>query len=84
MITILVVTGILALLVILTGFMPVVSELPLGMDAALTFFVATIKAIMTLMPWMQIVFTLFLLALLVKSLLFAWGWIKWFIELVRG
>lgn len=84
MITVIKILGTLAVLVILTGFMPVVSELPLGMDDALIFFVGTIKALLTLMPWMGIVFTLFLLALLIKSLLFAWHWVRWFIELVNG
>jgi len=84
MITVLKVIGILAILVILTGYLPVVSELPFGMEAALIFFVGTIRGILELMPWLQIVFTLILFAMFIRSMLFAWTWTKWFIELIRG
>jgi len=84
MITTLKVIGVLAVLVILTGFMPVVTELPFGMDAALSFFIGTIRAILELMPWMQIVFQLILWAMFIESLLFAWKWVQWFMELIRG
>lgn len=67
-----------------TFFLPTVEELPLGMDAALTLMVGSIHGLIDLMPWLEIVWTLALLALLIKFLLFSWHWVKWFIELVRG
>jgi len=72
---------VLALLVVVTAFMPVVTELPFGMDTALVFFVGTIKALLQLMPWLQIVWNLILWAIFIKSLLFAWKWVQWFIQL---
>lgn len=67
-----------------TFFLPTVEELPLGMDEALTFMVGAIHGLIDIMPWLEIVWTLALLALLIKFLLFSWHWVKWFIELVRG
>lgn len=73
--------GVLAVLSLTYQFLPVVSELPYGMDEALSFFVATIKSLLQLLPWMQIVWNLILWAIFIKSLLFAWRWIQWFIHL---
>lgn len=67
-----------------TFFLPRVEELPLGMDEALVFFSSTIHALLDLLPWLNIVWTLCLLALAIKFLLFSWHWVRWFIELVRG
>lgn len=84
MITLIKIVGVFAVLGTLTLFMPVVTALPLGMDEALTFFVGNIRALVELLPWMELPFTLIMWALFIKSLLFAWHWIKWFIELIRG
>lgn len=67
-----------------TFFLPVVTELPWGMDAALALMVGSIHGLIEIMPWMGIVWSLALTALLIKFLLFSWHWVKWFIELIRG
>lgn len=74
----------LAILGIVTSFLPVVTELPFGMDYALTFLVNTINALITLMPWFGIVWKFVLWALLIKSLLFIFHWGIFFLNLFAG
>jgi len=76
--------GTLAILAILTNFLPVVTELPFGMDFALTFLVSTINALITLMPWFGIVWTYILWAMLIKSLLFIFHWVIFFLNQFSG
>lgn len=84
MVQLLILSGVLTVLIILTKFMPVVSELPFGMDYALTLFVGTLNGIIDLMPWMGTVWNFVLLALFIKGLLFMWHWIVFFINLFAG
>lgn len=74
----------LAILAILTSFMPVVEELPFGMDTALTFFIGAINGLLDLLPWMELPWTLVLWALFIKSLLFIFHWTMFFINLFAG
>ena len=74
--------GILGVIaIVLYPFLPVVTVLPYGMDEALVFFVGSIKAILQILPWLQIVWDLFILALFIKSLLFIFNSVRWFVEL---
>lgn len=68
----------------ITFFLPKVSELPLGMDGALTFVVGNIKGFVTAFPFAQMPWNLFLLGITIEFLLFSWHWAQWFIKLVRG
>jgi len=74
----------LAILVIVTNFLPVVTELPFGMDAALTFFIGAINGLLAIMPWMELPWTLVLWALFIKSLLFIFHWVIFFLNLFAG
>jgi len=65
-------------------FFPVVTELPFGLDEAFVIFVSTIKGLISLLPWLEIVWNIMLLALGVKVLLFTWHWIHTIINLVRS
>lgn len=72
--------AIIAIFTAVTVFLPVVDELPFGMDAALTFFMSTVNGLLTLFPWMQLPWALVLWALLIKSLLFIFHWVIFFIN----
>lgn len=84
MITLIKVISIFAILGTLTLFMPVVTELPFGMDEALMFFVGNVRALVELLPWMELPFQLIMWGLFIQTLFFAWHWIKYFLEIVRG
>lgn len=74
--------GILGVLaIIIYPLLPVVTELPFGIDEALQFFVGNIRALIELLPWLATVWNLFLWALFIKSLLFIFHWVRWFVEL---
>jgi len=74
----------LAILVILTSFLPVVDELPFGMDFALSFFVGTVNGLIALMPWFGIVWTFVLWGLGIKTLLFIFHWSIFFYNMFAG
>lgn len=74
----------LTILLLLSKFLPVVTELPYGMDYALTLFTGSINGMIEIMPWMGIVWTYVLLALFIKGLLFTWHWSVFFLNLFAG
>lgn len=80
--------SILSLMIWLVAFLmspfPVITELPFDMDYAFTFFIGTVKGLVAIMPWFGTVWTLLLWALGIQASLYAWHWIKWLIQLVRG
>lgn len=82
MISILKFLGVLGLLALVTAFLPTVTELPLGIDEAVVFFIGTIKALVNLIPFMQVPFTLILLAVSIRFALFVWHWVRWLVELI--
>jgi len=69
---------------IVAAFLPVVTELPFGLDAPMVFFATTIKGVTTLMPWMQTVWDLILLALFIEFLLQTWEWSQRFLHWVAS
>jgi len=76
--------GIISVVATVLGlFFEPVTELPLGIDEALTFFVGTITGLISVMPWLEIVWQILLLGLSIKILLFTWHWIKYIIDLFR-
>jgi len=77
-------TWILVITTIVGLFFDPVTELPFGMDEALTFFVSTIRALIELLPWLGIVWNVIVLSLFIKGLLFTWHWIVTVIHLVRS
>lgn len=76
--------GVALISFILTSVFGPVETLPFGIDEAMIFFVSTIKGLVSLFPWLEVVWDLVLLALLIKSLLFLWHWIHTIINLVRS
>lgn len=74
----------LAILLILSKFLPVVSELPFGMDEALIIFTSTVRGIIEIMPWLGIVWFYILLALFIKGLMFTFHWSIFFLNLFAG
>jgi len=85
MIQFLKILGVMSLLaVIATAFFPEVTELPFGMDEAFIIFVGGIKGLISLLPWMEIVWNCLLIALGVDILLFTWHWVHTIINLLRG
>jgi len=61
-----------------------VTELPWGLDTPLTYFMTLINNITYAMPWLDIVWTIFLLALAINVVIYTIELLMWFIKLVRG
>jgi len=61
-----------------------VTQLPWGIDTPLSFFMTTINDIIYVMPWLEIVWTIFLLALGIKIAEFILQWVLYLIKLIRG
>lgn len=74
----------LSIIVIVTNFLPVVTELPFGMDAALVFFIGAVNALIAIMPWMEMPWILVMWALFIKGLLFLFHWSMFFVNLFAG
>lgn len=62
-------------------FLPVVTVLPMGMDAALIFFVSTIKSLIALLPFLEVVWNLFLWGISIQVLITTFEWSMMFINL---
>jgi len=68
----------------ITFFLPRVLELPFGIDASLVTFVGLVKGFADAVPLAEYPLIVFSLILSISSALFIWGWIRWFIEIIRG
>jgi len=79
-----IIINILAAVLNFGGLFPVITALPLGLDNALTFFMTAIMMIIDIFPFMDIIWSLFLLGLGIKFSLFVFGWIRMLVEMVRG
>lgn len=76
----------IALAAIILGaqlFLPVVTELPFGMDEAVQFFFATIRALMDVIPWITVPFSLMVLALFIKGLFLLWHFVRWVLGFLK-
>lgn len=62
-------------------FLPVVTVLPMGMDAALVFFVSTIRSLIDLLPFLEVVWNLFLWGISIQVLITTFEWSMMFINL---
>lgn len=93
MITILKIIGVVGVLLGITSFMPEVvpvgqcpdsvegcTTLPATLENGMEFFVNTISGILDLLPFLEVVWNLIMLALVVKVSLFTWSWLRWLIE----
>lgn len=69
---------------LVTFFLPKVTQLPFGIDASFVSFVGLIKGFESAVPLAVHPLVIFGLILSISSALFIWGWIRWFIELLRG
>jgi len=79
-----IISGFSSLVGFATSWLPQVSELPFGMHNAFLIFSGSLAAILELMPWLQIVWHLFLLAVTIRTALLSWEFFKWFMSLIRG
>lgn len=70
--------------IVLMAIFPTVTQLPFGMDPAVHLFIGTLKGILDVFPWLNIVFTIFLLGLGVKFALFTFRMVVWIISVIRG
>jgi len=61
-----------------------VTELPFGMDEALNYFATVIGQILHVMPWMEVVWQVFLIAMGVKVTLWLIEMMLFMYKLVRG
>jgi len=61
-----------------------VTELPWGIDTPLSTFMTTINDIIYAMPWFEVIWYIFILALAIKFALFTLHWVLVIIKLVRG
>lgn len=83
MIVFMVLSGIIGIFGLLMSVFPDVIALPYGIDEAMSFFVNTVKSIIIVFPFMQVIWNLILLSLTIEVLLFTWTWVRWFIERIR-
>jgi len=65
-------------------FIPNVTELPFGMDPAISLFTGTLRGIINTFPWLLVVYQVFITALAVKFALFTWRSMAWAISIIRG
>jgi len=68
----------------ITFFLPDVTELPFGMQEVLEFVVGAIKGFVTVFPFAELPWNLFLLGLFIEFLYYSWYWVNWFIDKIRG
>lgn len=57
-------------------------QFPTGVYDALQYFFGTMHDLVTLIPFLEVPLQVVLMAVSMKFLLFAWSWIKWFIQLL--
>jgi len=67
-----------------TGIYGQVTSLPWGLQEPMVFFMEHINTIRNIMPWMDTIWTVFTIALIVKVSLFTLDKIMWVISLIRG
>lgn len=65
------------LAVFVSAFLPVVEELPYGMDEALVFFFSTVRAMFEFLPWIVFPFSLMVLAIVIKAAFLLWVFARW-------
>lgn len=61
-----------------------VTELPFGLQEPMETFISGISSITYYMPWMQVIWEVFVLALTVKVAMFIYKQVLFFIQLARG
>jgi len=71
-----------AVVLIVAQFLPTVTSLPFGLDYALTFFVGTVHALITLLPFLSTLWALMLAVFAIEAAIALWTWSKWFLELL--
>jgi len=75
---------ILSILDMLTFFLPLVTQLPYGIENSLTDLIGLYRGVTGVIPLAEKPIQMFTLALSVVFFVYAWGWVKYFIEVVRG
>jgi len=70
--------------IITLGSVEPVTELPWGIDEPMVIFASTINNLIYYMPWLEVIWTLFLLALGIKVSLFILEWALFTLKLIRG
>jgi len=61
-----------------------VTELPLGIDQALTLLIGSFKFLIDIIPYFGILYTVFILALFIELSLWLWHWFHTFIMLFKS
>jgi len=71
-----------AIINVIFSFLPTVTALPFGIDTQLQYFVGFIHGFLTVMPWLQYPFNLFLFGLAVEFSIFTYHFsvtvLRWF------
>lgn len=65
-------------------YFPIVTSLPYGVDSVLTSFVATVQALIVELPFLAIIWQLFLLSLLVQFILWIFELTLMIYGIIRG
>lgn len=65
-------------------FFGIVTELPFGLDEPVDFFMSIINNLRNLMPWLDTLWNVFIIALIVKIAIWSMDKIMWLIGIIRG
>lgn len=73
-----------AVSIFLSAYFGQVTSLPFGLDEPIDFFMSTVNNLRNLMPWLNTLWEVFIIGLIVKIAIWTFDKILWFIQLVRG
>lgn len=73
-----------AVSIFLSAYFGQVTSLPFGLDELIDFFMSTVNNLRNLMPWLNTLWEVFIIGLIVKIAIWTFDKILWFIQLVRG